>query len=161
MEQELEQELCDVAFLLQRVLSNQALQFQLLEKIMSTGQTGLAALQTFVTSFGAFETQLQTDITTLSTNNAALTAAIQAAIADLGGSEDTAVQSLVSTLQTALTAAQSQDATLESVNTNLATLSSSLSAAAPAPAAAQQSAGGTAAAQQSKANPASKAPAKS
>ena len=91
---------------------------------MATVPPGLAALNTFTsTTFPAYVTQQQQDYAALST-------AIQNAITALqnsGASEDAAVQTAVASLTSAM-------ATVESNETNLENLSSSLAAAAPAPA---------------------------
>jgi DNA repair exonuclease SbcCD ATPase subunit len=114
---------------LDRVLANQSTIIRQQEKIMSTTATGLAALQTFVTSFQNFETQLTTDIATLQSTSSALQTEIQSVIASLGASEDPQVQAAVAQLQSILGSAQTQDTTLESVNSNLASLSSTVSSA--------------------------------
>lgn len=82
------------------------------EKNMSATETGLANLQALQAQFQAFVNQITGDITSLS-------AAINAAIAALGTSEDPAVQAVVDQLQTSLTALQAQDATVQNLNTTL------------------------------------------
>jgi len=93
------------------------------EKEMAQGQTGLQNLQAFRDQFQAFVTQITGDV-----NN--LTTAINTAIAALGDNEDPAVQSVVNDLQTALSNVQTQDSTIQN-------LTSSLTAAENPPAQAQ------------------------
>ena len=83
-----------------------------LEEIMSQTGTGLAALQAFITNFQAFAIQMTTD-------QAALTTAVNNAIALLNNSEDPAVQNAVTQLQTSLTAIEANEAALEGLTSSL------------------------------------------
>jgi hypothetical protein len=73
---------------------------------------GLTALQTFVATFQSFASQQSSDL-------ASLNSTITGAIASLGSSEDPAVQSAVASLNTALTTVQSNETALEALNTSL------------------------------------------
>jgi hypothetical protein len=85
------------------------------EQIMSAIPTGLAALQAFVTSFQAFATQQANDLASLTTSiNAAITA-----LENSGASEDSAVQTAVASLQTALSTVTANETALETLNTSL------------------------------------------
>jgi hypothetical protein len=105
------------------------------EKIMAGTTTGLADLELFTgTTFPAFIAQLGADMATLSANQTALTAAINAAITALqasGSSEDPQVKTAVAQLQGALVTAQANDTSLQSINGNLSKLATSLAAAVP------------------------------
>lgn len=82
------------------------------ETLMGTVLPGLAALQAEVATVQALLVASNTDITNL-------TAAITAAIAALGSSEDPAVQTAVATLTTAVQGLQTNQSTIESGTASL------------------------------------------
>lgn len=85
------------------------------ELLMSTTAPGLTALQAFVTAFQNFVAQQSADLASLNTN---ITAAI-AALGNSSASEDPAVQAAAASLTAALATVESNETSLETLNTSL------------------------------------------